>query len=123
MAPAAARTLLIVEDDDAVREFFSTVLRAAGYRVVDVNDGMDALRWIDQHIPALVVLDLHLQRLSGLDLHRELQAHARTRQIPVVVVTGADTGALDREGLACVLHKPVTADALLDAVSRCLRTH
>ena len=114
-------TVLVVEDDRDVREFYATALRLAGYSVVAVEDGLDALRWIDQHTPAIIVLDLNLIRVSGRDVQRELRAHAHTRHIPIVVVTGGDTSDLNAAELACVLHKPVTAVALVEAVMNCLR--
>ena len=118
---AAVSTVLVVEDDPAVREFYATALRLAGYRVAAVEDGLDALRWIDQQRPAVIVLDLNLIRVSGRDVQRELRAHADTRHIPIVVVTGEDTSDLNAAELACVLRKPVTGYALVEAVMNCLR--
>jgi len=121
VASTTPPTLLVVEDDQALREFYKATLRYAGYAVVAVEDGLDALRWLEQHIPALIVLDLALVRLSGRDLQRELRAHAETRDIPIVVVTGDDTSDLNESELACVLHKPVTGGALAEVVERCLK--
>lgn len=114
-------TVLVVEDDQPLREFYRTTLRYAGYSVVAVEDGLDALGWLEQHVPAIIVLDLRLVRVSGRDLQRELRAHAETRDIPIVVVTGDDTSDLNRNELACVLHKPVPGAALVDVVERCLK--
>ena len=121
MASTPPPTLLVVEDDQALREFYKVTLRYAGYTVVAVEDGLDALVWLEQHLPALIVLDLALVRLSGRDLQRELRAHAETRDIPIVVVTGDDTSDLNKSELACVLHKPVTAPTLVEVVERCLK--
>ena len=65
-------------------------LRAAGHVVVAVEDGTDALRQIEQAVPALVVLDLALPRLGGHDVYRELKARPDTRDIPIVVVTAME---------------------------------
>ena len=113
--------MLVVEDDQPLREFYRVTLRYAGYAVVAVEDGLDALGWIEQHAPDLIVLDLTLFRVSGRDLQRELQAHAKTRDIPIVVVSGDDTSDLNRTELACLLNKPVTGAALVEAVERCLK--
>jgi two-component system, OmpR family, phosphate regulon response regulator PhoB len=113
--------VLIVEDDAPLREFYRTTLRNADYRVVAVEDGFDALTWIEQHTPDIIVLDLALLRVSGRDVQRELRAHSETRDIPIVVVTGNDTSDLNKRELACVLHKPVTGEALVDVVDRCLK--
>jgi CheY-like chemotaxis protein len=119
--PASAPTVLVVEDDSSLREFYKTILRHGGYSVVAVEDGRDALGWIEQQTPAVIVLDLTLLHVSGRDVQQELRGHAGTRDIPIVVVTGDDTSDLNTNELACVLHKPVTGEALLDAVHRCLK--
>ena len=121
MAARTPPTVLVVEDDQPLREFYRVTLRYAGYAVVAVEDGLDALGWLEQHTPDIIVLDLTLVRVSGRDLQRELRAHAETRDIPIVVVTGDDTSDLNRSELACVLHKPVTGAALVEVVGRCLK--
>jgi two-component system phosphate regulon response regulator PhoB len=112
----------LVEDDPDLRSLFRTVLRAAGYAVIAVDDGMDALRYVEQTIPAAVVLDFGLPRVAGRDVHRELAAHDHTRHIPVIVVTG-ESNDIDEREFACVLRKPIRPEDLVDAVERCLRRH
>ncbi len=86
-----------------------------------VEDGVDALRVIDgATIPAAVVLDLGLPRLPGRDVYQELRARADTSVIPIVVVTGGDTRDLNRAEFACVLEKPISMEALVQAVRRCI---
>jgi CheY-like chemotaxis protein len=92
-----------------------------GYTVVAVEDGIDALRHIETDVPDLVILDIGLPRLSGRDVQQELAAHAATRNIPIVVVTGSDTAALDRRAFFCILRKPVTEDRLVAAVENCMK--
>jgi DNA-binding response OmpR family regulator len=118
---SSLRKVLVVEDDPQLRNMYRMALRAAGYAVVAVEDGADALRQIEQALPALVVLDLGLPRLDGRDVHSELKARSDTRNIPVVVVTGADIDGLDTRDFACILRKPCDADRLVVAVEQCLR--
>ena len=114
--------ILIVEDDRDLREFYRSALTAEGYAVVAVEDGFDALRVIDgATLPTAVVLDLELPRLGGRDVYRELRDHAETSIIPIVIVTGSDTRDLDPAHFACILKKPISADALIQAVRRCIR--
>ena len=75
MLAAPANTtvvVLVVEDDRQARELFKTALRAEGYNVVAVGDGVDALTYLDTHTPAAVVLDLGLPRLHGRDVLLEM---------------------------------------------------
>jgi two-component system response regulator MprA len=111
--------ILIVEDDADLRRMFRTALTLAGFVVHDAAVGLDALRRIDQHPPDLIVLDLMLPDISGVVIRQEIAAHAHTRSIPIVVVTGStiDVGTLK---VPCVLRKPVTPDELLAAVQNCL---
>src|SRR5688572_22043982 len=101
----AKTTVLVVEDDRELREMYRAVLMGAGHTVVAVEDGIDALRHIEQVPPNLIVLDLVLPRLSGYDVQRELASRAETRDIPIVVVTGTDTRTLNRTQFDCVLEK------------------
>jgi two-component system glycerol uptake and utilization response regulator len=112
---------LVVEDDPALLTFYLSVLRIAGYNVMTAYDGVDALRRIETDTPALVILDLGLPRLGGLDVHAELKSHAETRDIPIMVVSGTEASDLNPDDFACVMRKPVTAQALIEAVERCLR--
>jgi DNA-binding response OmpR family regulator len=111
----------VVEDDPSLREFYRSTLRAAGYAVVGVEDGVDALRLIESGKPRAVVLDLALPRLSGRAVSRELRAHAGTQDIPVIVVTGTDTSDLNPDQFSCILRKPIDPDTLVDAVQKCVR--
>jgi CheY-like chemotaxis protein len=93
----------------------------SGYTVVAVEDGLDALRHVETDAPDLVILDIELPRLSGRDVQQELAAHAATRNIPIVVVTGSETAALDPRAFFCILRKPVTADRLVAIVKNCMK--
>ena len=66
------------------------------------------------------MLDLGLPRLNGRDVQRELKAGPETRSIPIVVVSGSDTSDLDPGDVACVMRKPIDAEALLSAIEKCL---
>ena len=112
----------MVEDDHSLRDLYRSALRAAGYAVVGVEDGQDALRMVETGIPRAVVLDLALPRLGGREVSKELRANPTTQHIPVVIVSGTDTSDLDPGQFACVLKKPIDPDALVDAVQSCIAT-
>jgi DNA-binding response OmpR family regulator len=109
--------VLIVEDDPVLCTFYRSALQIAGYVVVTADDGISALRQIDGGVPEALVLDLGLPRLSGRDVGREVAHHLP--QLPIVVVTGS-AEEIDPDEFACVLRKPITAVALIDAVEDCL---
>ena len=112
---------MIVEDDSALRALYRASLQLEGYAVIAVEDGLDALRYIDTTSPAAIVLDLDLPRLGGRDVQRELTAGMDTNGIPIIIVTGGDTSDLDPTDFACILRKPLDPEAMVGAVRRCLR--
>ena len=113
------RTLvLVVEDDPNLSSFYRSALQMAGYAVATAEDGVSALRQVEDVVPAVLVLDLGLPCLSGFDVAREMGA--RRPSVPIVVVTGS-TDSVDLAEFACVLRKPITATALIEAVENCLR--
>ena len=120
--PSWERYILVIEDDHALCDLYRSTLRAAGYAVVGVEDGLDALRVIENTKPGAVVLDLALPRLNGQEVFKDLRANVATRSIPVIVVTATDTSNLDRSQFACVLEKPISAEELMDAVHNCLNS-
>jgi DNA-binding response OmpR family regulator len=117
---ASSRVILIVEDDRELRGLFRIVLTLAGFTVEEAGDGISALRLVEEHTPDLIVLDLALPTLGGISVRQDIAAHAVTRDIPIVVVTAFD-GDLSFLAVPCILRKPVSPDALLDAINACLQ--
>jgi CheY-like chemotaxis protein len=114
--PRARPTILLVEDDSALRQLYKITLELRGYDVEIAADGVTALNLVEQADPPhVVVLDIGLPRLSGLTVAAELASTARTSNIPIVIVTGR-VEPFNEKPFAAVLHKPVTSDALADAV-------
>jgi signal transduction histidine kinase/CheY-like chemotaxis protein len=114
VAPRQA-TILVVEDNDALRELVVETLRDAGYRVIEAHDGRSALSLFARQAPApeLVVSDVMMPRLDGFALSAEIGARAPgTRVLLMSGYAGADAPT---EGEP-LLVKPFTPGALLDRV-------
>jgi CheY-like chemotaxis protein len=116
-AVPAARTVLLVEDSDAIRDAFTILLEDAGYTVLGAGTGAEALRLAGEHLPDLVLLDMGLPDMTGLDVVRAIKGDARTAGISVVAVTGRDE-ASDRKaclaaGCAAYIVKPVNTQKLV----------
>ncbi len=121
MQRAAAR-ILVVDDDEAIREGLKALLDTYNFEVDLAVDGLAALERIAELPPDLVVTDLEMPRMNGMQLLREL--HGRNRELPVIVLT-SNTGltaavAAMRAGAADYITKPVELDDLLIAVERAL---
>jgi DNA-binding response OmpR family regulator len=111
--------ILIVEDDEDLRRMFRTTLTLAGFEVTEAGDGLEALTHVDADPPDLVVLDLMLPGVSGVVVYQEIAAHAITRNIPIVVITGSPMIETDLD-VACFMRKPISPDRLVEAVRTCL---
>ncbi len=80
-------TLLIVEDDVDVAEMLSAYFQAQGYEVHAVHWGEDGLRAAQSTLPDLVILDIRLPDMDGFEVARQLRAHRKTRDIPLLFLT------------------------------------
>ncbi|HEU5189687.1 MAG TPA: response regulator [Methylomirabilota bacterium] len=79
------RTMLIVDDDPAWRSLYAMEFKPR-FRIVEAEDGIEALGVLDRSLPDVIVLDLRLPRLNGLDFLRALER--RGLRTPVVVCSG-----------------------------------
>jgi two-component system, OmpR family, phosphate regulon response regulator PhoB len=117
--------VLVVEDESAIAELIGLHLRHAGYEVTAVADADAAQAAVDRVLPDLVVLDWMLPGKSGLQLARRWRADARTRELPIVMLTaradeadkvaGLDIGADD------YLTKPFSPRELMARIRAVLR--
>jgi two-component system phosphate regulon response regulator PhoB len=80
-------TILVVEDEPAIRELIRVNLVDAGYGVREAADAESAARFIREALPTLVLLDWMLPGQSGLALAKTLRADPRTRDLPIIMVT------------------------------------
>jgi CheY-like chemotaxis protein len=118
----AHRYVLVVEDDHAVRELFSTALRQVGAEVAEAVDGLAALELVRGRLPDVVVTDVTMPRLDGIEFTRRLRRNSRTKDVPIIVVSGrAASGATADEarqaGCDVVMAKPCTIAALVSVVN------
>lgn len=111
------RTILIVEDDELLRDAFKLLLEDAGYQVLEAGSADAALRLVIERLPALVVLDLGLPDRPGLDVVRAMRQDQDLKDTPVIALTGR-VGESERR--ACLdagcdryLAKPVAPSDLL----------
>ena len=117
--------VLVVEDEAAIAELIAINLRHAGFEVAVAADADAAQRAIDRILPDLVLLDWMLPGQSGVQLARRWRADARTRDLPVIMITaraeegdkitGLDAGADD------YLTKPFSTKELLARIRAVLR--
>src|SRR3984893_12696199 len=110
--------VLVVDDDPWARLLLRDLLTDEGYAVLEASNGPAALRLLERHGPALMLLDLVLPEQSGLDLLTVLKSTRPTPHVPVVAVT-ARTDLVERaaELANAVITKPFDVEELLAEIS------
>jgi CheY-like chemotaxis protein len=113
--------ILIIDDDEDVREVLCLILSADGHQIELAGDGVDGIERLRAGSrPSMILLDMMMPRLDGEGVIRTLQADARFAAIPVVVISGhqmAASTALQLGAAACLI-KPVELEQLLGVVQR-----
>lgn len=119
MSPEAT-TVLVVEDDDTLREALCDTIEFGGYRTVSAGNGREALSRMDAHAVDVIISDVQMDILDGHGLLREVRR--RQPELPFVMITAfgsvCDAVAAMRDGATDYLLKPFEAEVLLDMVGR-----
>ncbi len=118
--------ILLVEDEDLLREGVQEILEHNGYTVVEASNGEQALQYIAQSRVALVISDLVMPRMSGVDFIR--QVRERFPELPVIVASGSPNAVMKRMGIDSIhvpgatasIMKPFKSADLLALVQRVL---
>ncbi len=115
--PAPAPTLLLVDDDETLRERLASALRARGYEVTTAATGAEALAAARRESPELAIVDLRMPDMSGIDVLRALRAQDPSTRVLVLTGYGSIATAVEatRLGAAGYLPKPVDADEVVAA--------
>ncbi len=119
---AIRKTILVVDDEDDVRESVREVLSDEGYHVIDTADSTRVRELIDREKPGLVLLDIWMPQIDGIELLKEIKRHAPETNVVMIsghgnihtAVTATKFGAFD------FIEKPLSLDGLLLTVQRAL---
>jgi len=113
----AARKVLVVDDDPAVRKSIDRVLSSKGYAVITAENGEEAMRKLNEEKYDVVYTDIRMPGMSGLDVAEQVKA--RRPWTPVVIITGYGTDAAESRakaaGVSGFLHKPLSPAMIEDS--------
>ncbi|MCU1346769.1 MAG: response regulator with CheY-like receiver domain and winged-helix DNA-binding domain [Acidimicrobiia bacterium] len=113
-------TVLVAEDDDALRSLVVLILRREGLDVSAVEDGARAVDSVLAQCPDLVVLDGQMPKLTGQQVCERLRASAEVANVPILMLSGSMEPADDylsrHAGATAYLQKPFTSDELVRLV-------
>jgi DNA-binding NtrC family response regulator len=116
------KTLLIVDDDTAHRTMLKANLAAAGYAILEAEDGDLVLPMLAEHEVDLILLDLKMERMDGLETIRELRGRGRMEPVIVITAFSSVESAVKamKEGALDYVTKPVDIEALKLTLARAL---
>lgn len=116
MSVAEPKRVLLVEDDEAVRQLVKVTLELNDYDVIEAKDGLEGLLLLDVHRPDAVILDLMMPDLGGERMLAQLRSTPETKGTPVVIITGKPEVAPEVIGLVGrenFFAKPFDPDAVI----------
>jgi len=120
---SADGTVLVVDDDPALRDVLESVLEQDGWRVTTAADGHEALAAVERERPTAMVLDLMMPRSDGFEVLRVLRKEPATADLPVIVVTAKELNDEDRGKLAEAAQGVILKQALrIDDLQQEIRT-
>ena len=117
------KRVLLVEDDESVRQLVRITLEMNDYEVVEAKDGLEGLLLLDMHQPDGVILDLMMPDVGGERMLAQLRATPETKRTPVLIITGKPEVAPEVIGLVGrenFFPKPFDPDALIERVKSLL---
>ena len=127
------RKVLIVDDEQDMRVFLTTLLETNGFKPLSAEDGRQGMEMARKSKPALIILDVMMPKESGVGMYRELRLDPDLKDIPVIMLS-----ALSRKTFfhsqrvldeyrgekipepAAYMEKPPEPDELLEAIQKCL---
>lgn len=117
----AGASVLVVEDDPAIRRYLQVILERAGFRVLTASDGLEGMKAALSSPVEAVVTDAIMPHLGGQELCRFLRRHPKLKSLPVVLMSGSEQASpAAAEGADAYLTKPVRPEELTACLSALL---
>ena len=118
--PGEKLTILTVDDSPTIRKLLMMTLEREGFNVVQAQDGVEALVKMSECNPVMILSDINMPRLDGYKLCKFVKKHAKTKHIPVIMLSGKD-GVFDKlrgrmSGCDGYLTKPFESKDLLEKI-------
>lgn len=128
-----AKKILVVDDEQDIRVFMTTLLETSGFKPISAQDGREGLEVARSKKPALIIMDIMMPKESGIHMYRELKKNPELNKVPVIIVSALSKKTFfhsqkvldEYEGgeipePSAYIEKPPDADELLQTVQRLL---
>ena len=118
--------VLLIEDEDSIREIYKTELELFGFNIDDFAMASDGLRAFKNNLYDIVLLDIILLDMNGLDVLKEMRQDAQKKDVPIVLLTSLHQDIIIKQGLklgaTAYLQKDlITPDKLVDKIRDILK--
>lgn len=113
-------TALIIEDSHELASLIATVLRQENVMTVVVEDGAEALAYLSEHTPDLIILDLQLPNVSGIEILEYINGEPRLEKTKTVIASASPGATSTIKDADLVLLKPITLPQLQHVISKFL---
>lgn len=117
-------SVLLVDDDPALRGLLRQMLELGGYVVHEAEDGLDALEKLNNFTPDVLVLDVMMPNMDGVTLCKRMRSNVKTIDIPIIMLSGKTQDKAVQEGLDAgankYLKKPISFTDLIAHVKEVL---
>ena len=122
---AERKRILIVDDEEDILMYLSTLLQDHGYETRMANDGVEAWKKVEEAAPDLITLDISMPEKSGIRFYRDLKTNDRLKGIPIIIVTGVSddfkkfiSSRQQVPAPEAFISKPIDRDEILKTVER-----
>ncbi len=119
------QTILLIEDNNEIRENTCELLELEGYKVLLAENGKEGLALAKQQKPNLIITDILMPEVNGYDVVRGLKADTETASIPFIFLTASAEKSEVEAGLGMgamdYIQKPFDPEELFEAIKRCLK--
>ena len=118
-----AEKILVVDDEQEIRNLLDHFLKDQGYEVVLASDGNQALKLAAEENPQVIILDIKMRGLDGLEVCKLLKDKEQTRLIPIIVITGFEDNKMEalNRGADDFVNKPFDMAEIAIRVKSALR--
>ncbi len=113
-----SKKVLIIDDEQDVREFLVELFEDHGFETVTASDGVEGLEMLKAESPDLITLDLMMPNDTGTAFYRKMHRDEKFSGIPIIVISGVAGRHLAIKKPLAVFDKPIDADALLEAANK-----
>lgn len=117
--PGEQRSILLVEDDPALRRYLEVVLQRAGYTVASAGDGLEAMKFLLKADVDVIVTDALMPNLDGYELCRFVRSSKHLSNLPIILLSALDPKNTtdESEQVNAFLAKPVSPEELLACIA------